>query len=119
MSYNIGNMADTYNLGEFEQLVLLAILRLQRDGAYGVSIRAELALRTERDPAPGAIYTTLERLETKGFVESEVGESTPQRGGRSKRYYRVTSEGVRSLRRARREFERLAQGLTVFGKSNA
>jgi PadR family transcriptional regulator, regulatory protein PadR len=119
ISYNIGNMAETYNLGEFEQLVLLAILRLQRDGAYGVSIRAELALRTERDPAPGAIYTTLERLQTKGFVESEVGESTPQRGGRSKRYYRVTPEGLRSLRRARREFQRLAQGLTVFGKSNA
>jgi DNA-binding PadR family transcriptional regulator len=119
MYYNIGNMSETYNLGEFEQLVLLAILRLQHDGAYGVSIRAEIAARTERDPASGAIYTTLERLETKGFVESEVGEATPQRGGRSKRYYRVTGEGSRALKRARREFERLAQGLAVFGKSNA
>jgi DNA-binding PadR family transcriptional regulator len=119
MYYNIGNMGETYNLGEFEQLVLLAILRVQDDGAYGVSIRAEIASRTERDPAPGAVYTTLERLESKGFVESEVGESTPERGGRSKRYYHVTAEGSRALKRAKREFERLAQGLTVFGKSNA
>jgi PadR family transcriptional regulator PadR len=119
MYYNILVMGAQYNLGEFEQLVLLAILRLQRDGAYGVSIRSEIASCTERDPAPGAIYTTLDRLEKKGLVESEVGESTPQRGGRSKRYYSVTGEGVRSLKRARREYSRLAQGLAVLGKSDA
>lgn len=110
-------MAAAHNLGEFEQLVLLAILRLQSEGAYGVSIRAVIAKRTERDPAPGAIYTTLDRLERKGFVESEVGEATPQRGGRSKRYYRVTAEGLGALTKARREFQTLAEGLPLFGES--
>jgi PadR family transcriptional regulator PadR len=112
-------MGTTYNLGEFEQLVLLAILRLEREGAYGVSIRAEIAGRTARDPAPGAIYATLDRLEGKAFVASEVGESTPQRGGRSKRYYRVTADGLAALKRARHDYEVLAKGLKVLGRSNA
>ena len=110
-------MKPTQNLGEFEQLVLLAILRLQQVGAYGVTIRAEIAMHTERNPAPGAIYTTLDRLENKGLVKSKVGESTPQRGGRSKRYYHVTAGGLRSLKRAMSEYQILAQGLTVLGES--
>lgn len=105
-----------YNLGEFEQLLLLAILRLQREGAYGVNIRAEIVNHTDRNPAPGAIYTTLDRLENKGFVESKVGESRPERGGRSKRYYRVTGEGLRSLKRAINELRMLSRGLAVFGE---
>lgn len=109
-------MKATQNLGDFEQLVLLAILRLQHEGAYGVTIRSEIATHTERKPAPGAIYTTLDRLENKGLVKSEVGESTPQRGGRSKRYYHVTPAGIRSLKRAMSEFQILAQGLTVLGE---
>jgi PadR family transcriptional regulator PadR len=113
MYYNIVVMKTTHNLGEFEQLVLLAILRLEGRGAYGVNIRAEIATRTERDPAPGAIYTTLDRLEKKGFVNSAAGESTPIRGGRSKRYYHVSAQGLRTLKRARREFQDLAKGLTV------
>jgi DNA-binding PadR family transcriptional regulator len=112
-------MKVTHNLGEFEQLILLAILRLQSTGAYGVAIRAEIAARTERDPAPGAIYATLERLESKRFVASVVGEATPQRGGRSKRYYRVTATGLSALKRARREYRVLADGLTVLGEPNA
>jgi DNA-binding PadR family transcriptional regulator len=108
----------THNLGEFEQLVLLAILRLQADGAYGVSIKAEIAQRTKRDPAPGAIFTTLERLERKAFVKSELGEATPQRGGRPKRYYAVTASGLRALKRARQEFQMLAEGLSVLGGVN-
>ena len=110
-------MKTVHNLGEFEQLVLLAILRLQGSGAYGVTIRSEIAKYTERDPAPGAIYTTLDRLENKGFVRSEVGESTPQRGGRSKRYYHVSAEGLRALKRAMQEYKILARGLTVLGES--
>ena len=97
--------------------MLLAILRLQGEGAYGVTIRSEIAQYTERDPAPGAIYTTLDRLENKGFVRSEVGESTPQRGGRSKRYYHVSAEGLRALKRAMNEYKILARGLTVLGES--
>src|SRR5687768_1216061 len=108
----------THNLGEFEQLVLLAILRLQSEGAYGVSIKAEIGKRTKRDPAPGAIFTTLERLERKSFVKSTLGESTPQRGGRPKRYYSVTAAGLRALKKARQEFHMLAEGLSVLGESN-
>jgi PadR family transcriptional regulator PadR len=112
-NYNIEYMAKAQNLGEFEQVVLLAVLRLG-EGAYGVAIRAEIAARTERDPAPGAIYTTLDRLEEKGYVSSRVGESTPERGGRAKRYYRATGAGVAALKRAQRDFARLAEGLPVF-----
>ena len=65
------------NLGEFEQLILLAILRL-RDDAYGVTIRAELADRAGREVAPGALYTALDRLETKGLITSRMSDPTPQ-----------------------------------------
>lgn len=112
-------MPDPVNLGEFEQVVLLAILRLQKVGAYGVSIREEIASCTKRDPAPGAIYTTLDRLEKKGMVGSSAGDPTPERGGRQKRYYRVTAEGVRLLKRARSDFQRLSEGLTVLERSHA
>lgn len=107
------------NLGEFEQVVLLAILQLQDEGAYGVSIRAKIAAHTHRAPTPGAIYTTLQRLEGKKFVKSSVGEATPERGGRAKVYYRVTAQGIAALKRARRAFESLARGLVVLGDSNA
>jgi PadR family transcriptional regulator PadR len=80
-------MASTPLLGEFEQVVLLAILRLD-DDAYGVTIRSEIATCTGREPAPGALYTTLDRLEEKGLVRSRMGEPTPERGGRPKRYSR-------------------------------
>lgn len=112
-------MRTTQNLGEFEQVVLLAILQLQNEGAYGVSIRAKIAAHTDRDPAPGAIYTTLERLESKKFVKSSVGEATPERGGRAKIYYHVTAQGIAALKRARRAFESLARGLAALGDSNA
>lgn len=112
-------MDEAVNLGEFEQLVLLAILRLQRSGAYGVSIRTEIAICTQREPTPGAIYTTLDRLEKKGLVGSEAGEPTPERGGRPKRFYRVTAAGVRLLKRARNDYQMLARGLTVLGSPDA
>jgi len=111
-------MKIAYNLGEFEQVVLLAILGLQEEGAYGVSIRAKIAAHTEREPAPGAIYTTLERLESKKLVKSSMGEATAERGGRAKRYYQVTPQGVAALKRAQRAFESLARGLAVLGDSN-
>src|ERR671918_2918570 len=103
-------MTDPVNLGEFEQLILLAILRLG-DGAYGVTIRAELADRAGRSVAPGALYTALERLEAKGLVRSRMGDPTPQRGGRAKRYVTVTAAGMRALTRAVRAYERLLDGL--------
>jgi len=98
------------HLGDFEQLVMLAVLRLD-DDAYGTSIREELKARADREVSPGAIFTTLERLESRGLVMSRYGEPTAERGGRSKRYYKVSAEGRRSLGRALKAVRRMAQGL--------
>jgi len=103
-------MVPALNLGEFEQLILLAILRLG-EGAYGVTIRAELAERGGRNVAPGALYTALERLEAKRAVTSRMGDPTPQRGGRAKRYVTVTPLGKEALARALQAYERLLDGL--------
>lgn len=105
-------MAPALNLGEFEQLILLAILRL-RDDAYGVTIRAELADRAGRSVAPGAMYTALERLETKGLITSRMSDPTPQRGGRAKRHVTVTAAGKAALTRALQAYERLLDGLDL------
>lgn len=105
-------------LGEFEQVVLLAILRLG-DGAYGVTIRQEIAARTGREPSPGALYTTLDRLEEKGLAGSRFGDPTPQRGGRAKRYFRVTRKGAAAVTRAQRAYRNLLEGLTILGEANA
>jgi DNA-binding PadR family transcriptional regulator len=111
-------MTQGGSLGEFEQVVLLAILRVG-EGAYGVSIRAEIEARTGRDPAPGALYTTLDRLEEKGFVTSEMGDPTPQRGGRAKRFFRVTGSGVEAVARAQQSYRRLMEGLHLPGVAHA
>jgi PadR family transcriptional regulator, regulatory protein PadR len=105
-------MAPVGNLGEFEQLILLAILRL-RDNAYGVTIRAELADRAGRNVAPGAMYTALERLETKGLITSRMSDPTPQRGGRAKRHVAVTAAGRKALTRSVQAYERLLDGLNL------
>ncbi len=81
-------------IGGFEQMVLLAALRLE-GGAYAVTIREELEERAGRHVARGALYTVLERLESKGYLSSRMGDPTPQRGGRRKRMVRVTAKGVR------------------------
>ena len=107
-------MSDARGLGEFEQLVLLAILRLG-DSAYGVSIRAEIVERTRRSVTPGALYTTLHRLEEKGLVRSRSGEPTRERGGRAKRFYKVGAAGIKALNRARRAYQSLLEGLEVLG----
>jgi len=105
-------MAAAVNLGEFEQLILLAILRL-RDDAYGVTIRAELAERTGRQVAPGAMYTALERLESKGLITSRMTDPTPLRGGRAKRQVTVTAAGREALTRAVQAYDRLLDGLDL------
>jgi PadR family transcriptional regulator PadR len=97
-------------LGSFENLLLLAILRLD-DLAYGVAIRRELIDRAEKDVAIGAIYTGLDRLEQKGFVKSWSGEPTPERGGRAKKFYRVTAQGKKALQEMHRAIHRLSLGL--------
>ncbi len=98
------------SLGEFEQLVMLAVLRLG-DEAYGTSIRTELRDRAERDASPGAIFTTLERLESRGLVTSHYGEPSPERGGRRKRFYQLHAEGRRALARSIRTVKRMVRGL--------
>jgi len=100
------------SLGEFEHVVLLAILRLG-ENAYGVTIRAEIAVCTGRTPAPGALYTALERMEAKGLVQSRMGDPTPQRGGRAKRYAKVTKKGVAAVVACQRSYQKLLHGLDV------
>jgi DNA-binding PadR family transcriptional regulator len=100
------------HLGEFEQFVLAALLRL-RDNAYGVTIRREIAERTDRDVAIGAVYSTLDRLERKGFVSSRAGEATPERGGRAKRYFQVEAPGVSALNESYWMSDRMREGLPV------
>ena len=98
------------NPSYFEQQVFLAVWRL-RDGAYGASVRDELAARTGRSVTQGAIYVTLVRLEKKGFLRSRLADPTPVRGGKSKRYFEITPEGMTGVTAAREEMDRLWEGL--------
>ena len=99
-------------LGEFEHIVLLALLRLDVR-AYGVTVRQEIQFRIQREVSIGAVYATLDRLETKGFVGSFHGEPTPERGGRSKRFFRVTAEGLAAVNRTHRALRSMTEGLDV------
>lgn len=96
--------------GEFEILVLVAILRL-KDGAYGVTIREELESETSRRLTLGTIYKTLGRLEDKGLLTSRVSEPTAERGGRRKKLYEVTPTGMAAVRDSLADLRRLAAGL--------
>ncbi len=100
------------SLGEFEQLALLAILRLG-DEAYGVTIREEILRCTKRDVAPGALYTCLGRMEDKGLIRSRTGDPTPERGGRAKRFLTVTNSGRAALIDAQRAYQKLLLGLDL------
>ncbi|MEO6804671.1 MAG: helix-turn-helix transcriptional regulator [Edaphobacter sp.] len=106
------------SLGEFEQIVLLAVLRLG-NGAYGVSIREEILKCTGRQATPGALYTTLDRLENKSMLTSLMGEPTAQRGGRAKRYFKVTKTGTAAVERAQNAYRRLLDGLKLSGGAHA
>jgi PadR family transcriptional regulator PadR len=105
-------MKPDRSLGEFEQIVLLAVLRLG-DEAYGVSILAEIAAKTGRNPSPGALYTTLHRMEDKGLVTFRDGCPTPERGGRAKRFVQVTREGRNALASAQTAYRSLMEGLNL------
>lgn len=98
-------------LGEFEHIVLLALIHL-KDNAYGMTIRMNIDERIGRSVSIGAVYTTLERLEKKGFTISKMGETTAQRGGRAKRYFTITPAGKIKLKEARKNLEIMWQGLT-------
>ena len=103
-------MAGRDYLGEFEHMIVLALLRLE-DRAYGVTVRQEIEFRTDREVSIGAVYATLDRLETKGYVKSHRGDPTPERGGRSKRFFRVTPKGVAAVTRTHRALQSMTEGL--------
>lgn len=94
-------------LAALEQLVLLALLSLDADEAYGMNIRRVLQDEAGRDMSVPTVYSALDRLESKGFVTSTLGDPTPERGGRAKKLFRVEPEGVRALREVRRTLETL------------
>src|SRR5438105_15966235 len=96
-------------LGQFEELMLMATVRLG-EKAYGVTIRKEIAERTGRDVSIGAVYTTLDRLERKGYVSSRTGEPTPERGGRAKRYFKIEAPGATALNESREVAARMLEG---------
>src|SRR5437867_12107695 len=97
-------------LGDFEQLVLMAVVRLG-DEAYGAALRQEIHARSGRDVSINAVYTTLDRLEGKGLLKSWIGDPTPQRGGRRRRFYALRPAGIAALRQAYRAFTAMADGL--------
>lgn len=100
------------NLGEFEQLILLAVFRL-KDEAYGMRVRQEIETRISRPTSIGAVYATLDRLESKGLVRSEVGESTRARGGRPKKMFAITAVGADCLRRSLESLAKMRHGLNM------
>ena len=105
-------------LGNFEFMVLLATLRV-RDDAYGVTIAREIEGKSGRPVLLGSVYAALERLESKGLVTSGLGDSTPERGGRAKKYFQVTAKGLREARDTHRAMVGLWQGLPHFHRGVA
>ena len=103
-------MAQGRYLGEFELMVLLALMRLG-DDAYGVPISREIELHSGREVALGSVYAALERLEEKGLVASRLGDPTAERGGRAKRYFRMTESGLRDVRQTQCALVSLWKGL--------
>jgi PadR family transcriptional regulator PadR len=105
-------MRAAANLGEFELILLLIILRLG-DEAYGVPLSRELTLLRGKDVSAASVYAALNRLELKGLITSHLGESSPERGGRAKRYFHVTAEGIRSANETRNVLIKLWKVLPV------
>lgn len=97
-------------LGTFELTVMLVLIRLA-ENAYGLPIANEIEMKSGREVSLGSIYATLDRLEAKGLVCSKLGEPTPERGGRAKKYFSVTAKGVREVRETQRLLKQLWQGL--------
>ena len=103
-------MTDRSYLGEFELMILLAVIHLGEE-AYGVPISRELEAQRGRDVSVGSVYAALERMEGKGLVSSSLGDPTPERGGKAKRFFRITKEGLRQVYETRRVLMRLWRSL--------
>jgi len=110
-------MLGSEKLGAFDLMVLLALIRL-RDEAYGVSIARAIEEGTGRSVSLATMYVALGRLENKRLIKSRLGEPTAERGGRAKRYFRVTAKGVREVREARRLLTSLWNGLPIVAGDN-
>jgi PadR family transcriptional regulator PadR len=106
------------NIGNFELMILLALIRLG-DEAYGVPIAKEIETRSGREISIASVYTALDRLTAKQFVSSELGEPTPERGGRAKRYFRITAKGLREVRDTRRVLVKFWEGLPKLERGGA
>jgi DNA-binding PadR family transcriptional regulator len=104
-----GRLMNT-RLGEFEQLLLFALVRLG-DETHGVALRREIEARTNRTVSAGAVYTAMERLEARGFVSSAIGEPTPHRGGKRKKHYRLEKAGARALSHSYESLREMAKGV--------
>lgn len=111
-------MAARSQLGDLEELVLLAVLRLG-ENAYGAAIREELKQRADRVVSVSTIYVTLMRLEEKGYVRSWMGEPTAERGGKAKRYFEIRPEGTDALEATRTIRERMWEGVGTEAKTHA
>jgi len=98
------------SIGDFEHMVLLAVLRLD-ENAYAVTVRTEILKHTGRDFSRGSIYITLDRLESKGFLKSRLGEPTAERGGRAKRFYTLRPAAIKALKESRKALVSLWGGL--------
>jgi PadR family transcriptional regulator, regulatory protein PadR len=114
----IEQMTSRGYLGNFELIVMLALIRLG-DNAYGVPIARAIAMKTGREASLGSIYATLERLEGKGLVSSELGDPTPERGGRAKRYFHITAKGLREVRKTQQALRKMWKGLPQLGEETA
>lgn len=111
-------MTDRSYLGELELMILLAIIRLGED-AYGVPISRELETQRGRGVSVGSVYAALERLEGKGLVGSSLGDPTPERGGKAKRYFRITKAGLSQVHETRRVLQKLWRSLPELKSENA
>jgi PadR family transcriptional regulator PadR len=110
---NIDLMRRREYLGNFELMVLLAVMRLGED-AYGVPISQEIEEQSGHEVAVASVYAALQRLEEKNLVSSRLGEATPERGGKAKKYFRLTTKGLRQVRSTRRTLTQLWDGLPQF-----
>jgi PadR family transcriptional regulator PadR len=111
-------MGERNYLSEFELMILLIVINLG-DDAYGVPLTRQLAIERGRDVSVGSVYATLDRLEEKGLIASRLGEATAERGGRAKRYFRVTEQGVRSIQQTRMVLNKLWKSLPSPGEEPA
>ena len=114
MPYTVGVMATNDNLGTFEQIILTSLVLLG-ENAYGATVHEKVEELAEGSRSIGSVYTTLDRLEQKGYLKSWFGDPTPERGGRAKRFFEITGAGQRVLQQAMKVADNMVTGLRGIG----